>query len=128
MKKITFLFMTVASVLFVACSPKTPSNTVKEFLNYIKAEKYEKAVEYFFLEDETASKEDLEVFAAKLKEGYAKDGKHTIAKFEILKEEINEDKASVEVKVFYTDDTDDTEMYQLQKNKKGEWKILIDSK
>ena len=127
MKKITFLLVALATILFAGCSSKTPSNTVKQYLNYIKTDNYEKAVECFFVE-ETASKEDLANLAAKMKEGNAKDGKNAIVKFEILKEEINDDKATVEVKVFYQDKTEDTDTYKLKKNEKGEWKILLDAK
>ena len=126
MKKITFLFAALAIILFAGCSPKTPSNKVKQYLNYIKTENYEKAAECFLPDEEATSKEDLKVFAEKLKESNAKEGK--ITKFEILKEEINDDKATVEVKIFYQDETEDTETYKLQKNAKGEWKILIDAK
>ena len=129
MKKLTFLFVALAAILFVACSSSsnTPSNTVKTYLNCIKTDKYNKAVECYYF-DESMSKEQLEAFAAKLKASYVEEGKNAINKFEILEEEIDDNKAEVNVKIFYKDGTDDTETYKLQKNEKEEWKIVIDAK
>jgi len=131
MKKITFLFVALATVLFVACSSSsssnTPSGTVKAYYNYLKADNYDKAVECYLL-DETISKEQLTAFAAKLKASHTEDNKAAISKFEILNEEMEEDQANVEVKIFYKDGTDETETLTLKKNEKGEWKIALDGK
>ena len=130
MKKITILFVALAIILFAGCSSssKTPENTVKTYLNYVKTDKYEKAVECFYFENETVSKEQLAAIAAKMRAGYAEEGKNAFTKFEILEKEIDEDNATVKVKMFYKDGTDDTETYKLRKNEKGEWLIKFDAK
>jgi len=126
MKKITFLFVALATIFLVtACSSsKTPSDTVKTYYDHVKSGNYEKAVKCFYFEEE-AKKEDIEAFAAKMKASYAESGKNTISKIEILNEEINEDgdRAKVEVKILYKDGTEDTEKQKLKKTEKGEWKL-----
>ena len=130
MKKITFLFVALAVILFGACSPsaKTPSGAVKIYSDYIKTENFDKAVECIYLEDESTSKEQLLEIAEKLKTSYAENGKNNFDKIEIVSEEIDGDNATVEVKEFFKDGTEETNTYKLRKNENGEWKIDLFAK
>ena len=131
MKKVTFLFLALAFVVFAACSsPKTPSSTVKNYLNYIQAGNYEAAVKCFQFDQEAEiTEENLASLAEKMKSGYEESGKNDIAKIEILSEEtIDENNAKVTAQLFYKDGTDETSTYTLQKDEKGDWKIVFDAK
>ena len=125
MKKVTFLFVALAVILFGACSSssKTPSGVAKIYLNHVKAENFDKAVKC--IDDESMPQEQLTAIAGKLQATYAENG---LTKFEILSEEIDGDNAKVEVKEFFKDGTDDTKIFKLRKNEKGDWKIVPEAK
>jgi len=130
MKKLQHLLALVVAcmVAFTACSSSSDSSkdVVKSYLDNVIAGKYEKAASNFYFKNEP-SETELKALAAKLEEGYGKDG--GLKSYEIVSEEITKaeeeggiDKARVEVKLFYKDGKESEETMKLIK-KDGKWKI-----
>jgi len=129
MKKLQILLLALCALVFAACSSSTksdsPTEVVKEYLDHIKSGNYEKAVKCFHFEKETKEAE-LKALAAKLEEGYTKDGK--LLKYEIVSEDVTKDdegndvKGKVEVKLFYENDKEDEQTIKTVKDN-GKWKI-----
>jgi len=128
MKKLQILLLVLCALVFAACSSKksdTPTGIVTEYLDCIKAGNYDNAVKCFHFEKE-AKEAELKALAAKLEEGYTKDGK--LLKYEIVSEEITKDdegndvKGKVEVKLFYENDKEDEQTIKTVKDN-GKWKI-----
>ncbi len=121
------LLIALVAILFVGCSSDKPVDVVKSYLNSCKSENFDKAIQYFDLNDEM-KKEEIEALVAKMKAGYAETS--GIDKFEILTEEIDDEagKANIEAKIIFKDGTEDVENYKLLKNEKGDWKIDLSSK
>ncbi|MCL2289897.1 MAG: DUF4878 domain-containing protein [Bacteroidetes bacterium] len=121
----------VAFAAFAACSSSGSSSdsskgVVKEYLDYIKAGKFDKAVNLFYFKEET-SQAELKGLAAKLEEGYGQNG--GLVKYEIISEEIKKaeeeggiDKAKVVVKLYYKDGKEEEETITTIKHN-GKWKI-----
>jgi len=128
MKKLQILLLALCALVFATCSSKksdSPTVVVKEYLDCIKAGNYDKAVKYFHFEKET-NEAELKALAAKLEQGYSKDGK--LLNFEIISEEVEKDeegnaiKGNVKVKLFYENDKEEEETIKTVKEN-GEWKI-----
>ena len=135
MKKLQLLLaLAVACIVaFTACSSSSSSSSsdsskgvVKAYLDNVIAGKFDKAVTHFYFKDET-SQAELKGLAAKLEEGYGKEG--GLKSYEIISEEITKaeeegdvDKARVEVKLFYKDGKEDEQTITTVKHN-GEWKI-----
>ena len=127
MKKLQILLLALCAIVFAACSTKSdsPTGVVKEYLDCIKAGNFEKAVKCFHFQEEV-SETQLKGLAAKLEEGYTKEGK--LLNYEIVSEEIikdedgNDVKGKVEVKLFYENDKEDEETLKTVKVD-GKWKI-----
>jgi len=129
MKKLQFLLAAVCIMAFTACSTSSssdsPKGVVKEYLDYIIAGKYDKAVNSFYFKEE-ASQAELKGLAAKLEEGYNQDG--GLVKYEIISEEIIKaeeggvDRGKVLVKLFYKNGKEEEETITTIKNN-GVWKI-----
>jgi hypothetical protein len=129
MKKITVFAMAFCTMLLVACSlnSKSPSNTVKKYLECLKSGQYEKAIGYFDLEDQSDETE-LKMLAEKM--GKSIQEKGGLKSYELVKdgETISEDgnSASVAVKITFGDETKEN-TFKLNKVNK-EWKIDLLSK
>jgi len=127
MKKLQVLLLSLCAFFFAGCSSKTdsPSGIVKEYLDYIQAGNYDKAVKCFHFEKEVDEAE-LKALAGKLEAGYNKEGK--LKSYEIVSEEItkddqgNEMKGKVEVKLFYVNDKEDEQTIKTVKEG-GKWMI-----
>ena len=133
MKKLQLLLAVAVACLvaFTACSSSSSSSdsskgVVKAYLDNVIAGKYEKAVTHFYFKDEQ-SQAEMKGLAAKLEEGYNKNG--GLKSYEIISEEITKaedeggiDKARVEVKLFYKDGKEDEETMKMVKHN-GTWKI-----
>jgi hypothetical protein len=132
MKKILFFLAAICIVAFTACSSSGSGSSdsskgiVKEYLEYVKAGKFEKAVTLFYFKEET-SQAEMKALAAKLEEGYNQDG--GLEKFEIISEEIIKaeteggmDRAKVKVKLYYKGGNEEEETITTVKHN-GAWKI-----
>jgi hypothetical protein len=134
MKKLQILLVALCALLFAACTstPKqdSPTGIVKEYLDLIKAENYEKAVKCFYFKEEK-SEIELNGLAQKLKEGYTKDGK--LLSYEVVSEEIEKDEAGnpvsakVAVKLSYDTEKVNDETLNAVYND-GKWKIDYSAK
>ena len=129
MKKLKFIALALCAIIFAACSSPSKSDSpqviVKEYLDLIKAEKFDKAVKCFYFKDEVKESE-LNALAAKMQAGYKE--KSGIDKYEIISEEIEKDEndnavsGKVLAKVFYKDGNVEEENISAIKID-GEWKI-----
>lgn len=132
MKKLHILSIALCIILLGACSKSsnTPKGTVEKYLDYVKSEKFDKAVKCFYIEEE-AQQSEIDALAAKMKAGYEKTS--GIEKYVIESETLQEntgqgfEKATVVAKIYYKDNTEEIENYQLLKDN-GEWKIDLSSK
>jgi acetylornithine deacetylase/succinyl-diaminopimelate desuccinylase-like protein len=130
MKKALFLLAAICVVAFTACSSSGSSDSskgvVKEYLESVKAGKFEKAVTFFYFKEET-SQAEMKALAAKLEEGYSQDG--GLERYEIISEEILKaeteggvDRGKVVVKLYYKDGNEEEETITTVKHN-GVWKI-----
>ena len=131
MKKLQLLLALAVAcmVAFTACSSSSSDSSkgvVKAYLDNVIAGKYEKAVTSFYFKEEM-SQAEMKGLAAKLEEGYGKEG--GLKSYEIISEEITKaeeeggvDKAKVEVKLFYKDGKEEEQTMKMVKHN-GEWKI-----
>jgi translation initiation factor 2B subunit (eIF-2B alpha/beta/delta family) len=139
MKKIVSLVMALCAMAFVSCSSsseKTPSGTVKNYLNCLKAEQYEKSVDYFvrpgmtgeMMEDDEdvpeVSEEEWKALIVKMGESMKEQG--GLKSYELVKdgETISEDgnSATVETVLIFGNGTNSENSFKLVKVD-GEWKI-----
>jgi hypothetical protein len=128
MKKLQFLLLAICALFFAACSSSksdSPKGVVVSYLESIKSGNYEKAVKCFYFKEEMKETE-MKALAAKLEEGYGKDG--GLVKYEIVSEEVEQNeeenviKGRVEVKLYYKEGKEKEETIKTVKNN-GEWKI-----
>jgi hypothetical protein len=126
MKKINLLLVALCALLFAACTSsvkkESPSGIVTKYLDCVVAGDFDKAVQCFYFKEEL-QKEELTGLAAKLAQGYGKDG--GLVKYEIVSEEIDQEdntKANVNVKLFYKEGREDEETMKTVLND-GKWKI-----
>ena len=128
MKKIKLVLVAICVLLFAACTPSksnSPKDVVTTYLECIKSGNFEKAVNCFYFKEELQQTQ-LKALAAKLEEGYNKEG--GLTKFEIVSEDIEKDedgniiKGIVKVKMFYKDGKEEEETLNTVLND-GEWKI-----
>ena len=133
MKKIGFLLVAACVIVFTACSSSTtgPEKVVENYLDALKAGKYEKAIDYLDLEEDENEKEQIKMLAEKLKQGNEEQGglksyKITSVEVDELKENGKEieAKAEVEVTLTYGNGETDDDSYKLVK-REGKWKISI---
>jgi hypothetical protein len=128
MKKIASLVMAFAVMTLVSCGGgggNTPTKTVKNYFDDIKAGKYEKAMEYYNVDESGMAQ--LKMLAGKHEE--AMNEKGGITSTEIISETISEDgeTATVEAKVTYGNGTVEENTFKLVKAD-GEWKLDLSSK
>ena len=125
MKKIGFLLVTVCMVAFFACSTTSenkPEQTVENYLDALKAEKYKKALDYMDLDLDKEEKEQVDMLIEKMKNDADENGNlknYTITSVEM--KESNPDKATVHTTLTYGNGEKE-ESFKLVK-KDGKWKI-----
>lgn len=129
MKKIGFLLVAACIVAFTACSTSVgngPEKVVENYLESLKAGKYEKAIDCLDLEKNENEKEQIKMLAEKLKQGNEEQG--GLKSYEITsveeKENEGEVRAKVEVTTTYGNGETSDDSYELVK-KEGKWKILL---
>lgn len=130
MKKLFFaLFSALALFVFVGCSsPKTPGDTVLNYVDMISSGDYDKLVDEMYVEEGAPADEVAEFktgFKAMAQDKMSKklEEKGGIKDAVIEKEEISEDgmTAKVSVKITYNDGSEETDNWDLQKSG-DDWK------
>ena len=127
MKKVLFAiaicFITMAALSSCSSHDNTPEGVAKAAVECLKAKDYKG-----YMDLTSATKEQKEAMAAMLqKVGQQTDEKGGVESYEIVDQEIDEEKgtATVNVKVTYGNgDTEDNKMKMLKKD--GEWVLSAD--
>lgn len=114
--------------LFSSCSADSPGDVVKKFMGYTKDGKSDKMLEYLVLKEgiDASEKKQAELAIAALAEKAktSMEKKGGLKSVEVESETIDEEKATVVLKLIYGDESEDTNSYNLEKHD-GKWKIKL---
>ncbi|MCL2682777.1 MAG: DUF4878 domain-containing protein [Bacteroidales bacterium] len=129
MKKIASLVIALCVITFVSCSPreKTPSDTVKNYLECLQSGKYEKAISYYNID--LGESMEMKMLADKMEESLKE--QNGLKSFKLVEggETISEDGKTATVAVLMTHGNGDVEEEILDLVKvDGEWKLEVNLK
>lgn len=130
MKKIIAGLLLVVGVgLFTACGESTPKDVAVDFVKSAYSKENADLIDFVAIPKEKNDEATQAYVKGKLAEQnarsveYAKN-KGGLDKVEVVSEEINEDRAQVQLKVIFKDNSSDNQRFKLQKLD-GKWKINL---
>lgn len=125
MKKHLIFWSAVMAIFFAACGgSKTPSSTVKNYLNAVQSKNFEKALECFNYDKTETNEEEMKALVEKFETSVDEQG--GLKSYEILSETIAEDGNSATVKITQTWGNEQTEEQEVNLTKiNEEWKIEL---
>lgn len=129
MKKLFNLFAFTIAVLLTSCSPDTPSDITKKYLNYLNDKNFEAVADLFYadpeLSDEEVEKDKKRI--VEMFEELAERGFQQFKTMEITSEKISEDgnEAVVGYELTFDNNGVNNDELKFMKDEDGKWKVIF---